>query len=85
MARTNRQEDIQNILPNLRGLEGLKRLFWEELNYERENWPLVAGPLLTLVVPLSGSEVGSGSALLTQAGKNHGNFFQQMLNTKPEP
>ena len=40
MARTDRQEDVQNILRNLRGLDGLKRLFWEELNYDRENLPL---------------------------------------------
>lgn len=28
------------ILSNLRNLDGLKKLFWEELNYERENKPL---------------------------------------------
>jgi adenine-specific DNA-methyltransferase len=37
---TDRQETVLNILRNLRDLDGLKRLFWEELNYERENRPL---------------------------------------------
>jgi hypothetical protein len=35
-----RQDAVLNILQNLRDLDGLKRLFWEELNDERENRPL---------------------------------------------
>jgi adenine-specific DNA-methyltransferase len=35
-----RQDSVLNILRNLRDLGGLKRLFWQELNYERENRPL---------------------------------------------
>lgn len=33
----NHQENILNILKNLRGLEPLKELFWTELNYDRQN------------------------------------------------
>jgi hypothetical protein len=40
MAQIERQQSVLNILQNLRGLDGLKKLFWEELNYERENKPL---------------------------------------------
>ncbi|MEI6633447.1 MAG: TaqI-like C-terminal specificity domain-containing protein [Chlamydiota bacterium] len=40
MAQVERQQTVLNILQNLRGLDGLKKLFWEELNYERENKPL---------------------------------------------
>lgn len=40
MAKTDRQQAVLEILQNLRGLDGLKKLFWEELNYERENKPL---------------------------------------------
>ncbi len=40
MANVERQQTVLNILQRLDGLEGLKRLFWEELNYERENKPL---------------------------------------------
>ncbi len=40
MAQTDRQKAVLEILQNLRNLDGLKRLFWEELNYERENKPL---------------------------------------------
>ena len=40
MAQVERQQTVLNILRNLRDLVGLKRLFWEELNYERENKPL---------------------------------------------
>jgi REP element-mobilizing transposase RayT len=36
----DRQDSVLNILQTLRDLDGLKRLFWEELNYERENRPL---------------------------------------------
>jgi hypothetical protein len=38
--KNDRQETILNILRNLRNLDGLKQLFWQELNYERENSPL---------------------------------------------
>ncbi|MCX5914953.1 MAG: hypothetical protein NTV04_23850 [Deltaproteobacteria bacterium] len=40
MAQIERQQNVLNILQNLRDLNGLKKLFWEELNYERENKPL---------------------------------------------
>ena len=40
MTQTERQQTILDILKNLKGLEGLKKLFWQELNYERENKPL---------------------------------------------
>lgn len=40
MPQLERQQTVLNILQNLRDLGGLKRLFWEELNYERENEPL---------------------------------------------
>lgn len=40
MPVTDRQETVLNILQNLRDLDGLKQLFWEELNYERKNTPL---------------------------------------------
>lgn len=40
MEQLERQQTVLNILQNLRGLDGLKKLFWEELNYERENKPL---------------------------------------------
>ncbi len=40
MPNTERQSAVLDILQNLGGLNGLKRLFWEELNYERENRPL---------------------------------------------
>lgn len=40
MAEVERKQSVQDILKDMRGLEGLKRLFWQELNYERENKPL---------------------------------------------
>jgi len=40
MAEVERKQVVLNILRNLRDLVGLKRLFWEELNYEHENKPL---------------------------------------------
>ncbi len=40
MGQIERQQTVLNILRNLRDLGGLKKLFWEELNYERENKPL---------------------------------------------
>jgi len=40
MARIERQQSVLTILQNLRDLDGLKKLFWQELNYERENKPL---------------------------------------------
>jgi len=39
-SRFEREQAVLNILQDLRSLDGLKRLFWEELNYERENKPL---------------------------------------------
>jgi len=40
MARADRQQVVLDILQDLHSLDGLKKLFWEELNYERENKPL---------------------------------------------
>jgi REP element-mobilizing transposase RayT len=40
MANVERQQTVLNILQELDGLDGLKRLFWQELNYERQNKPL---------------------------------------------
>ena len=40
MSQVERQQSVKRILQDLRDLEGLKRLFWEELNYDRENRPL---------------------------------------------
>jgi len=40
MAQIERQQTVLHVLQNLRDLAGLKKLFWEELNYERENEPL---------------------------------------------
>jgi adenine-specific DNA-methyltransferase len=40
MVNAERHQAVLSILRNLRDLDGLKRLFWEELNYERENRPL---------------------------------------------
>ena len=37
---SDHQTDILNILENFRGLEPLRKLFWAELNYDRENLPL---------------------------------------------
>lgn len=39
MARADR-ERIYNVLKDFRGLESLKKLFWQELNYDRANAPL---------------------------------------------
>jgi hypothetical protein len=40
MAQVERQQTVLDILQDLRDLVGLKKLVWEELNYERENKPL---------------------------------------------
>lgn len=40
MVQGEKQERLLEILQNLQSLDGLKTLFWEELNYERENKPL---------------------------------------------
>ncbi len=40
MSQIERQNTVQNILQNLRNIDGLKKLFWEELNYERNSLPL---------------------------------------------
>jgi len=37
MAQLDRQQTVLNILQNLRDLDGLKSLFWAELNYQRQN------------------------------------------------
>jgi hypothetical protein len=37
---SDHQTDILNIVENFRGLEPLRKLFWAELNYDRENLPL---------------------------------------------
>jgi hypothetical protein len=40
MAKPERQQQVQDLLQGLRGIEPLKKLFWEELNYDRVNQPL---------------------------------------------
>lgn len=40
MAQVERKQTVQAILQNLRELDGLKTLFWTELNYQRQNKPL---------------------------------------------
>jgi len=40
MPTIERQSAVLSILHNLRDLDGLKALFWQELNYERRNDPL---------------------------------------------
>ncbi|MGD9873680.1 MAG: DNA methyltransferase [Kiritimatiellia bacterium] len=40
MAHKDRQQAVLDILQNLKNLDGLKKIFWEELNYERENKPI---------------------------------------------
>jgi hypothetical protein len=40
MAGRANQQSVLNILENLNGLEPLKELFWNELNYERINEPI---------------------------------------------
>lgn len=40
MTQVGRQQKILDILQNLRSLDSLKTLFWDALNYERENKPL---------------------------------------------
>ena len=40
MAQAERQQAVLDILQDLRNLDGLKKLFWAELNYQRVNQPL---------------------------------------------
>ena len=40
MPRPANQQSVLNLLENLNGLEPLKELFWNELNYERINEPV---------------------------------------------
>src|SRR5882724_10333191 len=40
MSRPERQQNVLDLLKELRGLETLKQLFWSELNYQRVNQPL---------------------------------------------
>lgn len=40
MNRPERQPTVLNILENFRGLDPLKKLFWQELNYQRVNQPI---------------------------------------------
>ncbi len=40
MPQPGRQQEVLNILQGLHSQDALKKLFWEELNYERENRPL---------------------------------------------
>jgi hypothetical protein len=40
MAQVERKQTVLTILQNLSDLDGLKTLFWEELNYQRQNKPL---------------------------------------------
>jgi hypothetical protein len=40
MPKPERQQNVLDLLKELRGIEPLKRLFWSELNYQRVNQPL---------------------------------------------
>ncbi len=40
MAKPERQQQVLELLKELRGIEPLKELFWRELNYQRVNQPL---------------------------------------------
>jgi len=40
MAEPERQQQVLELLKELRGIEPLKQLFWSELNYQRVNQPL---------------------------------------------
>jgi len=40
MAKPERQQQVLDLLKGLHGIEPLKKLFWEELNYQRVNQPL---------------------------------------------
>lgn len=40
MSRPERQQNVLDLLKQLRGIEPLKQLFWSELNYQRVNQPL---------------------------------------------
>ncbi|MFC1968600.1 Eco57I restriction-modification methylase domain-containing protein [Chloroflexota bacterium] len=40
MVDLERQQSVDNLLQQFRGLEPLKQLFWSELNYQRVNQPL---------------------------------------------
>ncbi len=59
MSDIELRQSVYDLLSSLRGLDALKKLFWSELNYERENqtlsrrnWPdkaveaLAADPIL---------------------------------------
>jgi|SRR5882724_49291 len=40
MPKPERQQNVLDLLKELRGIEPLKKLFWSELNYQRVNQPL---------------------------------------------
>ena len=40
MSRPERQQNVLDLLRELRGIDPLKQLFWSELNYQRVNQPL---------------------------------------------
>lgn len=40
MPKPQRQQQVLDLLKDLRGIDPLKKLFWEELSYERVNQPL---------------------------------------------
>jgi len=40
MPQNQRQQQVLDLLKDLRGIDPLKKLFWEELSYERVNQPL---------------------------------------------
>src|SRR5207237_752636 len=40
MSRPERQQNVLDLLKELRGIEPLKQLFWWELSYQRVNQPL---------------------------------------------
>lgn len=43
MSSTDLRQDLFDLLRNLRDLDGLKKLFWTQLNYDRVNEPLSRG------------------------------------------
>ncbi|MFM8310055.1 MAG: hypothetical protein ACKN87_24300 [Microcystis aeruginosa] len=40
MSDIELRQSVYDLLSSLRGLDALKKLFWSELNYERENQTL---------------------------------------------
>jgi len=60
------QQSIQYLLQNLKNIDALKRLFWSQLNYERENKKLSRRQLTNTVT----NEVEGEPLLLASGGAN---------------